>query len=240
MQSFTGFPGGKLSFTAVPDVFFAELLPHIDDLAELKVTLHLMWLMHRRKPNARWVSLAELREDGVLAFSLAAAYEEPPAALEHGLRKAVERGTLLELRGGPAAQHAGTAERVTWYVLNSAKGRELLERVRTGALRLPAGEQPLPERPVPDRLGIFALYEQNIGPLQPIIADELAEAETLYPVDWVTDAFRIAAENNARNWRYIRSILERWHRQGKDITEQGDERDRKRFISGEYEQYLRG
>ena len=70
MQRFTGFPSGRLSFTAVPDVFFTELLPQIDDLAELKVSLHLIWLLHRKKPNARWVSLAELRQDGLLLSSL--------------------------------------------------------------------------------------------------------------------------------------------------------------------------
>jgi DNA replication protein len=237
MQRFTGFPSGRLSFTAVPDVFFTELLPQIDDLAELKVSLHLIWLLHRKKPNARWVSLAELRQDGLLLSSLDCGHGDPAEELERALHRAVERGTLLELHGPPGIE---PANRPTYYVLNSAKGRDLLESVRTGAVGLVAGEKGLVDRPVPDRPGIFALYEQNIGPLQPIIADELAAAEKEYPSQWLADAFRIAAENNVRNWRYIRAILERWHQQGKDSTEQGYERDRKRFISGEYEQYLRG
>ncbi len=37
MRTFAGFPNGRLRATAVPDVFFAELLGSIEDLAELKV-----------------------------------------------------------------------------------------------------------------------------------------------------------------------------------------------------------
>jgi hypothetical protein len=44
---FDGFPAGELRFTSVPDLFFAELLPDIDDLAELKITLHIIWLRQR-------------------------------------------------------------------------------------------------------------------------------------------------------------------------------------------------
>ncbi len=36
MKGFVGFPGGPVRFTAVPDLFWAELLPQIDDLAELE------------------------------------------------------------------------------------------------------------------------------------------------------------------------------------------------------------
>jgi DnaD/phage-associated family protein len=78
--------------------------------------------------------------------------------------------------------------------------------------------------------GIFELYEQNIGLLQPLLAEELAEAESTYPASWIVDAFRIAAEHNVRNWRYIKSILERWQRDGKDdegpLTDRGRRRRR--------------
>ena len=95
MSTFTGFPGGGLTFTSVPDLFFAELLPQIDDLAELKVTLHLIWLLQRRKMEPLWVSHAELERDGVLLQSLRCAGPEPRECLRDGLRKALERGTLF-------------------------------------------------------------------------------------------------------------------------------------------------
>ena len=40
MKGFPGFPDGKQRLTAVPSLFFSDLLPIIDNLAELKVTLY--------------------------------------------------------------------------------------------------------------------------------------------------------------------------------------------------------
>ena len=40
MQGFSGFPAGKQPVVRIPNTFFTELLPAIDDLAELKVTLY--------------------------------------------------------------------------------------------------------------------------------------------------------------------------------------------------------
>ena len=91
-----------------------------------------------------------------------------------------------------------------------------MEKVLLGDLQLAGGEL-LAERAEPGkRPNIFVLYEQNIGLLQPIIADELKDAESNYPQDWIEDAFRIAAENNVRSWRYVRAILQRWAAEGKD------------------------
>ena len=47
MQGFAGFPAGKLPTTPVPNQFFSELLPLVDNLVELKVILHLFWLIGR-------------------------------------------------------------------------------------------------------------------------------------------------------------------------------------------------
>ena len=63
------------------------------------------------------------------------------------------------------------------------------------------------EKPVSlliDRPNIFVLYEQNIGALTPIIADELRDAEQTYPPQWIEEAIKIAVENNVRRWRYVR------------------------------------
>jgi DnaD/phage-associated family protein len=95
---------------------------------------------------------------------------------------------------------------------------------------------PAPAAPAADRPNIFVLYEQTVGLLSPMIADELREAEQTYPAAWVADAFRIAAEHNVRKWAYVRRILERWSAEGKDDgTDRRDPRaDRRRYIEGEY------
>jgi DnaD/phage-associated family protein len=71
--------------------------------------------------------------------------------------------------------------------------------------------------PAPDdRPNIFVLYEENIGMLSPILAEELKEAEELYPGGWLESAFHIAVTENKRSWRYIAGILRRWAAEGKD------------------------
>ena len=71
----------------------------------------------------------------------------------------------------------------------------------------------------PPTINIFDLYEQNIGMIGPMIAEELKEAEKLYPPQWIEEAFKIAVTLNKRNWRYIARILERWASEGKDSGE---------------------
>jgi DnaD/phage-associated family protein len=81
------------------------------------------------------------------------------------------------------------------------------------------------------------LYEQNIGPLTPLLAEQLQDAEKNYPAPWIEDAFKEAAELNKRSWRYVQRILERWSTEGKgdETARRGDDRkDRRRFIEGEY------
>ena len=55
----------------------------------------------------------------------------------------------------------------------------------------------------PERPNVFRLYEENIGMLTPMVADELRAAEEEYPSGWVEAAIREAAAGNVRSWRYI-------------------------------------
>jgi DNA replication protein len=71
----------------------------------------------------------------------------------------------------------------------------------------------------PSAINIFALYEQNIGIITPMIAEELKEADKLYPPRWIEEAFREAVTLNKRSWKYIARILERWASEGKDSGE---------------------
>ena len=66
-----------------------------------------------------------------------------------------------------------------------------------------------------ERPNIFVLYEQNIGLLSPLIADELRDAADRYPEEWIESAFREAVQHNKRKWSYIRAILRRWEAEGR-------------------------
>jgi DnaD/phage-associated family protein len=86
-----------------------------------------------------------------------------------------------------------------------------------------------------ERPNIFRLYEENIGPLTPIITDNLRAAEDDYSPEWIEDAIRIAVEKNVRNWRYIDAILRTWQEKGRnEINRRNQEENRRRYIEGDY------
>jgi DnaD/phage-associated family protein len=225
MREFSGFPEGKVAYTPLPDLFFSELLPLIDSLAELKVTLHVFWLLYHRKASSQYVTLRELLADGTLLRGLQGLASPPEEALREGLQQAVARGTLLHLKSAKGEVH--------FYFANSAQGRRVVERVMLGELELAKGGVLIEPAVRAERPNIFVLYEQNIGLLQPIIAEELKDAERTYPQEWIEEAFHIAVENNVRNWKYVRRILERWTAEGKDKG-----RTREKGWYEEYEKFI--
>ncbi len=67
----------------------------------------------------------------------------------------------------------------------------------------------------PERPNIFVLYEQNLGIITPMMAEELKAAETEYPAGWIEDAIREAVANNVHRWSYAKKILCRWKVEGR-------------------------
>ena len=223
MEGFPGFPEGGLKVIPLPELFFSELLPIIDDLFELKVTLYCFWLLHHKRGDVRHVTSAELQKDAILMRSL------PDAdVLRESLERAVARGTLLQV----TAQRPNRADE-TWYFLNSERGREAVAHIERGEW-VPEDDAG-PVRLHARRPNIFNLYEQNIGTIQPLLAEELKDAEQTYPPEWIEEAFRIAVANNARGWAYVRTILQRWAREGRRGRRGGDARARRRrYTESEY------
>jgi DnaD/phage-associated family protein len=208
---------------------FTELIPQIDNLAELKVTLHAYWLLAHKTGRRRYVGRAELAEDATLSSGLKLPGSLPSEALQEGLERAVARGTLLRV-----CMH----DQNDYYFLNSERGREAVAELKAGRWTI-NGPSP-PTRVTVPRPNIFALYEQNIGPIPPLLAEELSEAGQAYPSTWIEDAFREAVHLNKRSWRYVYRILERWAAEGKDDGTVGRDHpeDTRRDIPGKYADYF--
>lgn len=229
MQGFPGFPDGKLRLTPVPNLFFSDLLPIIDDVAELKVTLYAFWALTQKEGQVRYLRLADFLNDRQFMKGMGPTATLGAEALTDGLERAVARGTFLHVNVESAD---GNME---LYFLNTEKGRAAVEGITRGEWRPgPAGDEPvslLVERP-----NVFVLYEQNIGPLTPLIANELRDAEQTYPLRWIEEAIEIAVESNVRKWRYVQAILERWRQEGKQ--DGIDRRDTQKDLRGQIpEQY---
>lgn len=132
-------------------------------------------------------------------------------AILDGLEQLVVRGAVLRVE----ARSGGQAHR--WYFVHTPVTRELVAAIERGALAPPRSmwtdESPpdiTSDPPTP-----FLLYEQNIGPLTPMIADRITRAIREYPADWIEDAIDEAVAYNRRSWKYIERILDSWMAQGR-------------------------
>lgn len=61
---------------------------------------------------------------------------------------------------------------------------------------------------------ISTCYEQNIGLLTPMIAEELKDLSLEFSFEWFAEAVKEACNAQARNLRYVTKILERWKAEG--------------------------
>jgi len=208
MKGFPGFPDGKMRLTQVPNLFFSDLLPIIDNMAELKVTIYAFWALSQREGQVRYLRLADFINDTEFVKGLGPTLKLASEALLDGLERAVARGTFLHINIESADG------KMDLYFLNTEKGRTAVEGITRGEWR-PNPDEDEPITLLVERPNAFILYEQNIGPLTPIIADELRDAEQTYPPRWLEEAIELAVENNVRKWRYILTILERWRQEGK-------------------------
>ncbi len=206
---FSGFEGNPGAGVEIPEEFFRDVVPRLRDLAEVKLMLQIFWLLSKQRGSGRrycHVTISDLAEDKKFLAGIARSSGEGARILPQALSQAVVHGLLL------AADVNLEGRRETWYFLNDPVGREAITRLaEEGPEAILAGEEE--EHPVPN---IFALYEENIGMIQPLLAEELKDAAREYPPAWIEEAFRIAAENNARRWSYVRAILERWRTEGRE------------------------
>ncbi len=237
IEHFKGFPA-RMRFTPVPNFFFSTLLPQINDMTELKTTLHIMAALYQKKGYPRFVSFSELQASKSLMGSFKEATEPPDKVLRNALEMAARRGTILHI----ALDRDGMIEDI--YLLNTDSDRQTAAKIQSGELSLPglkASQQTYTE--LAEQPDIFTLYEQNIGMLTPIIAEELSEAERLYPINWIKDAVKEAVARNKRNWKYIAAILEHWSAEGRsDGTYQRDstqKADPDKYIKGKYGHMVR-
>ena len=118
-MAFGGFPR-NVRATPVPDPVFNSLLEEIEDPAELKVTLRLIWLLGQKRGQVRFVAESELLNDATLIRGLQILGGDPRERIRQGLNLALTRGTLLRHDQPDAASNR-------FYLLNTEDNRRRLE-----------------------------------------------------------------------------------------------------------------
>ncbi len=203
----------------LPDAFFRRLLREITALDELKVTLYALWRIEHMTGSFRGLSEADL-DQAELGLSM--------QELRSGLDAAVQRGTLLK------SVHEANAA----YFINSPSGWSAAQAFAKSGWPDSATTASAPlERP-----NVFRLYEENIGPLTPLIADALNDAESTYSAAWVAEAIDLAVKHNKRSWKYAEAILRRWKEEGRAEKQSGrdDQASRQHDVEDKIKKFVDG
>jgi DNA replication protein len=224
MISSTGFPDNT-KFTPVPNLLFGSLLEEIEDLSVLKCVLRILWLHAQKKGFPRFLTWEELIADRTISrviFASDASFNVGDIdnaaiadTLGGTLEKAQSLGVLIHLQ--VEVEHGI----VDVYLPNSQEGRSAALHMESQRLDRSDVFQGKSQTVAAAKLNIFSLYEENIGIIGHIMAEELKEAERTYPQEWVGEAFREAVLQNKRSWRYIEAILKGWMTEGKEHGESG-------------------
>ncbi|MSQ15817.1 MAG: DnaD domain protein [Dehalococcoidia bacterium] len=239
-----GFFPDNVRYTAIPKIFLSDLLPKIDEVAELKITLYLFQALGDKRGYPRFVTYSELENAPMvlkgLAHLAAACGGSATDILRSGLDQAVLRGGFLRLK----MQRAGKQEDL--FLLNTPKNNRNMEKIIRGELPVHPDHTREPWQPqslADQEENIFTRYENEVGMLTPAIAELLKDAESHYPSQWIMEAITEAAVHNARSWSYIEAILKTWEKEGRgDGKSRRDPEappDASRYYEGHYGEILK-
>ncbi len=201
----------------LPLNLLTELIPAMTDVAEIQVTLVAARLAADAGSVDSPINEARIVRDPSLrrALRVVGSPNEPDNRIATGLELAVGRGALVRFRT------IDDANELVWYCLATQEARLNIQQMVMGRTLPPRElwQSDRAPRVEPERPTVFRLYEQNIGLLTPIIAEQLVRALERYPREWIEDAIGESVAYNRRNWRYIQRILQQWATAGR-----GDER----------------
>lgn len=197
----------------IPLTFMRDVVPEINAVEELHVCLAAFRLLAESGNGETPIAETSIINDRPLRKTLQAGGSASTldSRIFDGLELAVGRNTLLRF-----IAYRDTRESA-WYFINTPVTRALVQAMQEGRIQPPSVVWDGAEAPqiAADPPNVFRLYEQNIGPLSPMIADQLTAAASEYPASWIEDAIGEAVSYNKRNWRYILRILENWRQSGR-------------------------
>lgn len=197
----------------VPHEFLQDVAVDITSPEEMQVSLAVFRLAAELEGDETPLSERAILRDEALrqAMRKSGVTNDPDERILVGLDLAVGRGTLIRFIARSNSRES------FWYYLNTPVNRHTIAAMERGALSPPAiiWEGKSEPRVMIDPPNSFRLYEQNIGPLTPLIADQITQAIRDYPADWIEDAISEAVSYNRRSWRYIVRILENWKETGR-------------------------
>jgi DnaD/phage-associated family protein len=206
--TFKGFDHSPSQFIPIPDALFTQILPLIEDPDQLKLLLCLFRIFEHQEAKSGYFQSEEIFSDPLIIQIL-----DNRESIRRALDGLIKENVLL------SAETQRTENQL--YFFNTPQGAAAVEAISNGQWRF-EGELLAARQIQPDQPNIYKLYEENIGAITPMMAEILKDDEKTYPNSWIEDAIRIAVTRNARNWKYVQAILDRWQKEGR-----GNEQNRR-------------
>lgn len=234
MGIFKGFSEGSTLSFRIPEPIITEIIPRLDHLDDLVLTLYIFWKMEKIEGSVHF-----LIEKSIFLDPFYHKYypNQDTNQIAEKLKESIDR--LMELGVILIYSYEADNSVEELLFLNSTRSRAAIKAIKNGDW-IPGIHEDLPSAWITDQEPIFSLYEQNIGIITPLIAEALADAENSFPEIWIREAIQIAAERNKRSWKYIEAILIRWEKGGRFKSQSSDpnKSDWRKYIEGEYSDYI--
>ncbi|RJQ44347.1 MAG: DnaD domain protein [Anaerolineaceae bacterium] len=208
--------------------FLVDTIGEIHDSLQLKVLLFAIWLAQQSGDEANPIALQDFYSYPEFMNQIGGTPELMRKNLLVGLKANLDAGfftgnTFEAMQQGHP------------FYINTIRGQQAAQLQNT-AMDIQQNHS----YKIPDRSDVFRLYEENIGPLTPLIADALKDAEKEYSQEWLQEAIQIAVVNNVRKWRYIQAILKSWKEEGRNGRDQRNaEEDYKQYTKGKYGKFIK-
>ena len=197
-----GFPlADDYAVTRVPNAVLGRVLAGVEDVDVIKLIFRAVWLLERQSGYPRMISVEQLRADRVLSVVFGDA-----SAFDRALVYAVECGVLVRV----------SIDGVERLMLNTESARRVsLEAAEVG-VNGESDEEDGWDTPAVRSVGAnaFRAYEENIGVLSPMIRESILSSLEDFTDEEITEAIRIAVENESRSWSFVAGVLRRWAREG--------------------------
>ena len=206
--------------TSVPNAVMESLLHPEAHIDQVTFALRTLWWLERSTTFPKSVTVSELRTDRTLITCLGSAFDSVMEAV-------CGRGVFLR----------GVTDGVDRLMLNTVAAARGHGTVDDGHGKSTNGWDSVASKPGP--ADAYRAYEQNIGPLTPMIRESIGQALQDFTDAQITQAIDAAVENDARSWAYVRAVLRKWNRGGiPDEREPRTDTGRFRFPEVELRRYL--
>ena len=206
--------------TNVPNAVLESLLDADADVDHITFALRALWWLERSPKFPKSVDIDDLRTDRTLVATVGPAFDSAMDAT-------CKRGIFLRTNSNGNVR----------LLLNTVSAARQVDNADDGRDESPSGWDVPAVRPGPP--DAFRAYEQNIGSITPMIREEIGQSLQDFTDAQITQAIRIAVENDARSWAFVRAVLRKWNSEGiPDERQPRGESEGSRIPQTELRRYL--